>query len=236
MSLYAAGRTTGLVIDAGHGVCQFFPVFEGFTISHAINKSYISGCMLTNYLQKLLLEIDESFASSYYLKIVSDIKEKLCYVAQNYEEEERYSYEMDRQYTLPDRRVINVSGYVRMTCPELLFKPNLDGITCTPIHQLTSKSIQESDIDIRKDLCKNIILSGGTTMYEGFADRFKKEIIALDPTGRGYEIRVHASNDHIFAVWNGASTLSSLSTFELSWMTKEDYQEHGAAIIHRKCA
>lgn len=224
MSLYAAGRTTGLVVDAGDGVSHTVPVFEGFTISHAVEKMEIAGRVLTAYLQKLLLEMGESFTSSAEIEIVRDIKEKLCYVAQNYDEEKAAANagsEADKQYTLPDKRVINVSGYVRMTAPELLFKPELNGKTCAAIHQLAWKSVQGSDIDIRKDLSKNIILSGGTTMYEGLADRLKNEIIALAPAGA--EIRVYASGDRKFAVWRGASTLSSLSTFESSWITAEDY-------------
>ena len=95
-------------------------------------------------------------------------------------------------------------------------------------------SIQASDIDVRKDLCKNIILSGGTTMYEGLADRLKEEIVAQLPAGA--EVRIIASADRKYAVWKGASTLASLSTFESSWITAEDYQEHGAAVVHRKCS
>jgi actin-related protein len=237
MSLYAAGRTTGLVVDAGDGVTHTVPVFEGFTISFAVEKMEIAGRVLTAYLQKLLLEMGESFTSSAEMEIVREIKEKLCYVAQKYEEEKAAAHnssEFDKQYTLPDKRVITVSGHVRMTCPELLFKPDLNGKTCAAIHQLAWKSIQASDIDIRKELSKNMILSGGTTMYEGLADRLKSEIVALAPAGS--EIRVYAGADRKFAVWRGASTLSSLSTFSSSWITKEDYEEHGAAIVHRKCA
>jgi actin-related protein len=70
-------------------------------------------------------------------------------------------------------------------------------------------------------------------MYEGLPDRLKSEIVALAPPGA--EIRVIASADRKYAVWKGASTLASLSTFASSWVTAEDYQEHGAAVIHRKC-
>ena len=79
-----------------------------------------------------------------------------------------------------------------------------------------------------------MILSGGTTMYEGLADRLKSEIWALAPSGS--EIRVYAGPDRKFAVWRGASTLSSMSTFSSSCITKDDYEEHGAAIVHRKFA
>jgi actin len=81
MSLYAAGRTTGLVCDSGDGVTHTIPVFEGFSIPHAILKMEIAGRALTNFMQKLLQAEGESFTSSAELEIVKDIKEKLCFVS-----------------------------------------------------------------------------------------------------------------------------------------------------------
>merc|ERR1712127_313910 len=85
MSLYAAGRTTGLVCDAGDGVSHTIPVFEGFSIPHAVEKMEIAGRVLTNWMQKLLIGTGESFTSSAELEIVKDIKEKVAFVAGNYE-------------------------------------------------------------------------------------------------------------------------------------------------------
>jgi len=236
MSLYAAGRTTGLVCDSGDGVSHTIPVFEGFSIPHAVEKMEIAGRVLTDYMQKLLLENGESLTSSAELEIVRDIKEKLCYVAENYEAQRKAaqtSSDEDKAYVMPDKRVITIPATVRMTCPELLFKPSLNGKSCNSIQDLTWKSIQSSDVDVRKDLCKNIILSGGTTMYTGLPERLKNEIVALAPAGA--EIRVIAAADRKYAVWKGASTLASLSTFASSWVSAEDYQENGAAVVHRKC-
>ena len=117
--------------------------------------------------------------------------------------------------------------------PELLFKPELNGKTCMSLQALAWKSICESDLDTRRDLMKNIILSGGTTMYEGIANRLSKEISNLAPAGS--EVKIIATSDRKFAVWKGASTLASLSTFEASWITKEEYDDHGVSIVHRKC-
>ena len=237
MSLYAAGRTTGLVCDAGDGVSHTIPVFEGFSIPHAVEKMEIAGRVLTDWMQKLLQGQGHNLTSSAELEIVKDIKEQLSFVAQDYDAEfaaAQTSSEHDKNYTMPDKRVITIPASVRMQCPELLFKPELNGKSCKSLHALSYASVQASDVDVRKDLCKNIILSGGTTMYEGLADRLKQEITKLAPAGA--EIRVIASADRKFAVWKGASTLASLSTFSASWVTAADYQEHGAAVIHRKCS
>ena len=236
MSLYATGRSTGLVVDSGDGVSHTVPVFEGFSLPHAIQKMEIAGRVLTDYAQKLLLEVGESFTSSAEMEIVKHIKEDLCYVAQHYDEERAQaiaSSETDHAFTLPDKRVISVPGSVRIAAPELLFKPELNGYSCKSMPALAWQSVQSSDIDIRKELTKNLILSGGTTMYSGLPDRLKDEIVALAPAGA--EIKVIAGADRKFAVWKGASTFASLSTFASSWITKADYEEHGATIVHRKC-
>ncbi len=101
------------------------------------------------------------------------------------------------------------------------------------IQDLTYKSIQECDVDVRRDLYQNIILSGGTTMYEGINERLLSEIEKRAP--KAISVKVIASPDRKYAVWRGGSTLTSLSTFASMWITKEDYDEHGASIVHRKC-
>ncbi len=88
MSLYAVGRTTGLVCDSGDSFTNIVPVFEGFSIPHAVKKMKISGLVLTDYMQRLLKLENEWLTSSEKLKIVLDIKEKLCFVASNYEKED----------------------------------------------------------------------------------------------------------------------------------------------------
>jgi actin-related protein len=220
LSLYAAGRTTGLVCDSGDGVTHTVPVYEGYMIPHAVEKMEIAGRLLTDYMQKLLLDNGESLTSSAEKEIVRDIKEKLCFVAADYDAEHALantSAENDKNYTMPDKRVIVVPATIRMAAPELLFKPELNGKSCKSMHALAWESVKASDIDVRKELCKNIILSGGTTMYDGLADRLKNELIALAPPGA--EIRVVATPDRKYAVWKGGSTLASLSTFASSWVT-----------------
>jgi actin-related protein len=241
MSLYAAGRTTGLVTDSGDGVSHTVPVFDGYSIPHAIFRMDIAGRRLTTYVQKLMQEVaGENLTSSSELDVVKNIKETLCFVSGTAEAyatnttEAESSSTHDKNYTMPDKRVINVPGRVRFGGPELLFNPALDGLTCDGLQAITNRSIMESDVDVRKDLCKNIILSGGSTMFEGIQDRLKHELEALLPSGS--DVRIVAEPTRKFSVWRGASTLSSLSSFDESWVSKADYEEHGFQVLHRKCS
>ena len=100
-------------------------------------------------------------------------------------------------------------------------------------HEISYNSILKCDVDIRKDLYSNIVMSGGTTMYPGIPERLSKEVTALAPSTM--KIKVVAPAERKFLVWIGGSILSSLSTFQTMWISKEEYQEVGASIVHRKC-
>lgn len=89
------------------------------------------------------------------------------------------------------------------------------------------------DVDVRKDLYGNIVMSGGTTMYSGISERLNKEVVALAPSSM--KIKVVAPPERKYSVWIGGSILSSLSTFQTMWINKAEYEEFGPSIVHRKC-
>jgi len=142
------------------------------------------------------------------------------------------SNDLEKSFEMPDGQIITI-GSSRFRTPEALFDPSMVGLESDGIHKLVYESIMKCDVDIRKDLYANIVLSGGSTMYPGIQERMEKEIKGLAPPTM--KIKVVAPPERKYSVWIGGSILSSLSTFENMWIKKEEYDESGPGIVHRKC-
>jgi len=236
LSLYATGRTTGLVLDIGDGVSHTIPVYEGYALPHAICRLNVAGRDLTKYLAKLLQQSGFPFTTTSALQTVRLIKEKFCYVSQNPAWEEKY-FEQHREtlcktYTLPDGTEL-VIGSEMFRCPEILFNPALLGMEAEGIDSLVYTSTQKCDIDLRRSLLTNLVVSGGTSMLPGLVDRLRTSLQSrLPPTSK---LKIAAPEERKYSVFCGGATLADLEAFQSQWVTKEEWEEFGSNIIFRKC-
>jgi centractin len=233
LSLYASGRTTGVVLDVGDGVSHAVPVYEGFSIPHAITRVDVAGRDVTEQMQRLLRRGGRAFSSSAEKEVVRRLKEEHCYVAYEPAAEER-GWEGAREYEeceLPDGTKLQL-GAERFRAPEVLFQPSLIGSECPGVSELLHQTVMAADMDLRKTLFGAVVLSGGSTLFPGFGDRLLNDLRKLAPADM--KIKITAPPERKTATWIGGSILASLATFKSMWVRKDEYEEHGESIIHRK--
>lgn len=230
LSLYASGKTTGIVLDSGDGVSHVVPVYEGFSLPSAIKRIDIAGRDITEHLQLLLRKNGILLNTSSEKEIVRLIKEKHCFVSSNVEKDESLIDE-EVSYKLPDGQIIKI-GNERFRSTEILFKPSLIGEESNGIDEILVESLLKIDIDLRDLLYKNILLSGGNTLIKGFGDRLIQEI--KDKSPKGNKIKIFAPVERKYSTWIGGSVLAGLSTFKKMWVNKAEFEEN-PNIIHSKC-
>ncbi|KAL8650567.1 MAG: hypothetical protein Q9210_003743 [Variospora velana] len=239
LSLYASGRTTGVVLDAGDGVSHAVPVYEGFAMPNSIRRIDVAGRDVTEHMQLLFRKSGLVLHTSAEKEIVREIKEKTCYVAPDPKKEEREWIQHNgrpegklAEHTLPDGKKIKI-GSERWKAPEILFDPELIGLEYPGIHQIVVDAINRTDMDLRKSLFGNIVLSGGSTLCKGFGDRLLHEVQRL--AVKDMRIKIFAPPERKYSTWIGGSILAGLSTFRKMWVSIDDWHED-PDIIHKKFA
>lgn len=239
LTLYAQGLLTGVVVDSGDGVTHICPVYEGFALPHLTRRLDIAGRDITRYLIKLLLLRGYAFNHSADFETVRQMKEKLCYVGYDIEQEQKLALEttvLVEQYTLPDGRVIKVGGE-RFEAPEALFQPHLINVEGVGIAELLFNTIQAADMDTRPEFYKHIVLSGGSTMYPGLPSRLEREIkqLYLERILKGdtdklakFKIRIEDPPRRKHMVFLGGAVLADImKDKDTFWMTRQEYEEQG---------
>ena len=241
LSLYATGRTSGLVVQCGETRTYTVPIYEGFPLYHALNKTKIGGRDLTEIFRRGILEekIDIKEGDIHTLR---QVKEKTCCVPveQNYEfyldeNNEDIINKETQLFKLPDETIVSIPRKTRITASELLFTPSIleekkneQGL----INLITGSIIKTEMIDkkFKENLIENIVLSGGTTMMEGFADRVYQDLYNYKDNN-GFELEyepvIIAENNRAIGKWIGMSMIASMSAFDKLFIKKSEYQELG---------
>ncbi|KAH3756072.1 actin, cytoplasmic 2 [Pelomyxa schiedti] len=236
LSLYGSERTSGIVVDSGYGLTHAVPVYEGYALPNTIRRLNFAGRDLTDHMMTILTERGYSLMTTKTEReAVCAIKERLAYVAFDFEAEMKTAAEtssLEKSYRLPDGSNVTI-GSERFRCAEVLFQPYLSGLDAPGIHDACYESLTKCDPGIHEELYNNIVLSGGTCKFPGIAERLRKEMAQLAPANT--KVRVIARRESQYLAWIGGSILVSVSSFQQMWINKEEYDESGPTVVHRKC-
>jgi len=249
---------TGTVIDSGDGVTHVIPVAEGYVIGSAIKHIPLAGRDITYFVQQLLRERGESahIPPEDSRRVAEKIKEDYSYVCQDIvrefrrfdEDPYKYFERYEGEHSVSGRPYSIDVGYERFLAPEIFFNPEIvSSDFLTPLPEVVDSVIQQSPIDVRRGLYKNIVLSGGSTMFQHFGQRLKKDLsgivnhrLAMSERASGnlaqssgLDVNVISHRQQRYAVWYGGSLLGSLPDFYSFCYNKHDYEEHGPSIVRK---
>lgn len=226
LALYAAGRTSGLLVNVGmhHTRCSL--VQESCTVRHASLSAHYGGQSCTDYFTKLAMEQGMPVSNMAWYE---QIKEQTCQVAKQFDQ---YEYTA-KAYQLPDGSMISVQ-HEQYHAPEALFQPAMMQMAEEPgIHELIYTCLHKVEHDYRRELWLSIVIAGGRSMFPGMPERVERELVNLAPSACRVKITAPPARDTM--VWIGASIFGSISTYEECAITSQEYEEMGPNIVHRKC-
>ena len=232
LSLYASGKMEGIVLGSGYGLTQVVPCHKGNLVPNSNLRVELAGQDLTDYLGQILAKQNVSSET------LRNIKEKLCYVALDYETETQTAAggdTLNKTYTLPDGQNVIV-GKERFQCPEVLFKPSLVGNQSDSVAKLICDGIAKCSGETGMEtttLYKNIVVAGGSSLFSGMIERVQKEVQALAPAET--TVDVMAAPGGTSSSFIGGSILTCLQDFHPMWVERKHYDESGPGIVHTKC-
>ena len=244
LSLFSTSNTSGVILESGEGVTQSCVVYEGYSIPNSYIRNNYGGRDVTDYFQTLLKKQGYSFSTTSEFEIVKKIKEEICFTVvgsssnnplsniSNLELGNKNKSESSNTYNLPDGNAIKI-GEEKSLAPEILFNPSIIGSEHLSFQEMIVTSINKVDIDLRKNLFNNILISGGNTLFKGIQEKFHTEIKYLSP--KNMKVRIHSPGNRLLSCWTGGNVISTLEIFKKMWVTKDDWGEKGnKSIIHIK--
>ncbi|KAF2745104.1 actin-like ATPase domain-containing protein [Sporormia fimetaria CBS 119925] len=115
----------------------------------------------------------------------------------------------------------------RIRVPEVVFQPSIAGLDQAGIVEIAAGILNErlGDSPYRKDVLKDIFLTGGNTLFQGFEDRLRTELRAVLPADE--EIRVRRAGDCILDAWKGAAKWAGKAESKRAFVTRAEFLEKG---------
>lgn len=242
LALFSTGRSTGIVLESGAEKTLVSPIWEGYCLPHYVRRINFGGTDVTYLLREKFRQEGYPFSTFQDMLHLKQLKEELCYTAADAAKElsfSRESHSLERYFNLPDGSQIFVNEN-RFLIPEVLLNPerDLDGVSTDALkqsrgwHKVVQESIHCCDSFIRPEMYSNVVLAGGNTLFQHLDERIQRDVSLLAP--KGVLCKVVAFNNRKYAVWLGGSIMASMSTFPAMWISKSEYDDYGASIVHRK--
>ena len=215
------------------------PIYEGYAMPHAIQRLDIAGRDVCEKLKQLLSQRRGAngpdlgrYPRRTLANVMRDILKRHAFVARDFRKElDGFDDAAAVPYALPDGQLICV-GSERFSCAECVFDPSTIGFSAPGISDVTYTAIMRCDVDVKKGLFDSIVLAGATTMLRGFAERLEAELIKMAPTTCRVRVRPNSGS---CTAWHGGSALASLKTFDKMWIRRQEFEDEGPKIVHKKC-
>ncbi|OQR98367.1 actin-like protein [Achlya hypogyna] len=243
LTCFANGRSTGLVVEFGHGSTAAVPVVEGYVQSHNAIRQPMGGRVLNAFLLSRLKEkLPKQDPMPISSLLLHDIKETVCRVSETLFDEKANSTIPQMPYELPDGTQV-AFGTERFCVAERYFQ--YDAAAASRVNNtveepslfvpsMIGESAAKGDADTKKELLQNIIVTGGSSCFENMATRLEREVTAMM---QPYKVKVIAAAppERKLGPFLGGSILGSLGSFHEMWISKTEYAEHGASLVQKKC-
>jgi len=262
LSAFSCGRSTSLVLESGANSTYAVPVHDGYALQASMIKCDIGGNYLSKLVKDAILAKVGKIVPSYgftkktvngqivveYLnfdktdptleefdknEIIRDCKESVLSLTT--EAAMEITDAKTGVYELPDGTKVDMESD-RKKIPEVMFTGSPEFPNFTGVHRMISDAIVRADLDIRKELYNNVVVAGGNTLIQGFVDRIQKILPDIASPNVKVKVIAHMPSERKFSAWIGGSILSSLGSFQQMWMSRQEFEEHGAIMIERKCA
>jgi len=245
---------TGTVVDSGDGVTHVIPVADGYVIGSCIRHIPLAGRDVTNFVTGMLRDRKEPIPPEDYLLAAKTIKERHCYTCPDIVKEfgkydadpGKYFKQFEGLHSKTGRPWTCDVGYERFLGPELFFNPEIFNPQYNvPLPTVVDRAILACPIDTRRGLYKNIVLSGGSTLFKDMGRRLQRDLKKrvdsrleenwarhkkLQKDVKKMDINVISHAMQRYAVWFGGSMLASTAEYHRVCHTRAQYQEVGASI------